>query len=397
MIIKSLADNDFYKFTMLQGYWKLGIDKTISEYKFVDRNNTVYTKKQFKKIKREIENLEKLRFKKKEIKFLYETGIFEKEFCKYLEEFNLPVKEVMTINYNNGRIEIRFKGELAKVSMFEIYVMAIISEVVCADQEGANFIKGGIELAEKISKVMPQNAFWPENLFKLVDFGTRRRYSRFWQEQVVTFLKDNPIFVGTSNVLLSMKIGKKPVGTMAHEWFQVHQGFYDVEDSQVKALENWDKVYPNGVLGVALTDIFNMDTFAKDFKKKENFSNVFSGLRHDSGDPMEWAEKAMTLFKQTSNTLDGKTLVFSDGLTLEKALDIQNALKDSMGRLPLNVVFGIGTKLTNNVGVKAPNIVIKNVMTNNKATAKISDEPGKSICEDEEYVEDVQEKMKHWR
>jgi nicotinate phosphoribosyltransferase len=381
---------------MLQGYWELGYDKVIAEYKLVDRNETTYTKEQYVKIKREIENLENLRFTNKEIDFLFQTGVFKKEFCEHLKSFSLPVKEVMEMKFNKGKIVVRFKGELSKVSMFEIPVMAIISEVTCADQEGASLIRGGLELDDKISKVMPKGSNWPDHTFKLVDFGTRRRYSRFWQEEVVFFLKNNPIFVGTSNVLLSMKINKKPVGTMAHEWFQVHQGFYNIEDSQVKALENWDKVYPNGVLGVALTDIFDMDTFSKDFKKEDIFSKVFPSLRHDSGDPMEWAKKAMELFLQTSNTLDDKTLVFSDGLTLDSALEIQNKLKDSLGNLLINVVFGIGTKLTNNVGVKAPNIVIKNVMTNDKPTAKISDEPGKSICEDQEYIESVKDKMAHW-
>ena len=195
----------------------------------------------------------------------------------------------------------------------------------------------------------------------------------------------------------SRKIGKNPVGTMAHEWFQTHQGFYGIKDSQVKALENWDKVYPNGELGVALTDIFNMDVFSKDFGKNEIFSKVYTGLRHDSGDPLVWAEKAKRLFMERSNTLEGKSLVFSDGLNLEKALEIQSQLEDENGKLPINVIFGIGTKLTNNVGAKAPNIVIKNVMTSGHATAKISDEPGKSICEDAEYVKQVQNEMKNWK
>lgn len=392
MVIKSLLDNDFYKFTMNQAWWVLGKHMEEAEYKFVDRNNTTYNLDQFNKIKDAIFALEDLRFREEELDYLKSIPVIKEDYVeKYLRGFSLPVKDTIEIDYNKGKISIRFKGQLCKVSMFEIPVMAIVSEIVCSYDKNANLIKGGVELNSKLSTM------WPKNGFKLVDFGTRRRYSRLWQEHVVDYLKHSPFFVGTSNVELSRKIGKNPVGTMAHEWFQTHQGFYGIKDSQVKALENWDKVYPNGELGVALTDIFNMDVFSKDFGKNEIFSKVYTGLRHDSGDPLVWAEKAKRLFMERSNTLEGKSLVFSDGLNLEKALEIQSQLEDENGKLPINVIFGIGTKLTNNVGAKAPNIVIKNVMTSGHATAKISDEPGKSICEDAEYVKQVQNEMKNWK
>lgn len=390
MIITSLLDNDFYKFTMMQGYYELGLGNTIAEYKFVDRNNVTYTKKQYRKIKKEIEKLEDLRFKEDEINYLKGLNIFKEDFLNKLKEFYLPVTETMIISFNNGKIKIRFKGNLPEVSMFEIYVMSIVSEVYCEDQESANLIKGGADLFSKIKTINPKNGF------KLVDFGTRRRFSRNWHHHVVHFLKESPFFLGTSNVLLSKEINKKPIGTMAHEWFQIHQGLYSVKESQIKALLNWNKIYPNGMLGVALTDIFNMDVFSKDFTKKEEFSKVYSGLRHDSGDPLEWAQKAMKLFLERSNTLEGKTLVFSDGLSIEKAINIQKELEDENGKLPINVIFGIGTKLTNNVGAKAPNIVIKNIMTNNRPTVKISDEPGKTICEDEDFIKEVKELIKQW-
>lgn len=391
MIIKSLLDNDFYKFTMMQAWWKLGMGETIAEYKFVDRNQTSYTKEQFLEIKSEIQNLEKLTFKEEELEYLKSLSAMDENFVEEeLRNFKPQPSKFAVFNYDEktGNIDIRFKGPLNQVSMFEIYSMAIISEVFCSYDQNSNLVLAGADMHQKFKTLFPKNGF------NLVDFGTRRRFSRKWQEDVVTFLQESPFFVGTSNVYLSKKINKKPVGTMAHEWFQTHQGFYKLEESQTQALLNWDKVYPNGELGVALTDIFNMNVFSKDFSSNSHFSNVYSGLRHDSGDPLEWASKAIKLFLERSNTLEGKSLVFSDGLNIEKALEIQSSLEDENGNLPIKVIFGIGTKLTNNVGAKAPNIVIKNIMTNNKPTVKISDEPGKTICEDQDYINMVKKYIK---
>ena len=406
MIIKSLMDNDLYKFTMLQGYYVLNLLNTDAEYKFVDRDDTVYTKEQFNKIKKEIKKLSKLRFTKKELDYLYSiksennkskmVRLFKKDFVyKYLKDFKLD-KDMVLFDYNNGRMKIRFKGKLPIVSMYEIFVLAIVSEVMSSYKEDASLMTGALNLKSQISSI-------PEGEgYNLIDFGTRRRYSFLWQDEVVSYLKKQSFFMGTSNVYLAMKHDVKPVGTMAHEWFQIHQGFFSIKESQYRALENWDRIYPDGLLGIALTDIFDMNTFMKDFKRNKKFYDVFKGLRHDSGEPVEWGKKAINLFKESpvNAKKQKRTLTFSDGLDVEKSLVIMKQVKEYVSEYEIEFgvlyVFGIGTKLTNNMGAKAPNIVIKNVVTNGKSTAKISDEPGKSVCEDDEYIEEVKNKMKNW-
>jgi len=187
-------------------------------------------------------------------------------------------------------------------------------------------------------------------------------------------------FVGTSNVHLARELELRPLGTMAHEWFMAHQQLGPrLIDSQKAALECWVKEY-RGLLGVALTDTIGMDSFLGDFDLY--FAKLFDGLRHDSGDPLVWAEKAIAHYEKLGIDPMSKTLVFSDGLTLPKALELYRALHDR-----IHVSFGIGTNLTCDIpGVEPMNIVIKMIDCNGQPVAKISDTPGKTQCRDPNFV-----------
>jgi nicotinate phosphoribosyltransferase len=220
-----------------------------------------------------------------------------------------------------------------------------------------------------------------ENPFELFDFGVRRRYAGDWQREVITTLKETlpTMFKGTSNVLLARDLGLVPIGTMAHEYLQTYQALgVRLRDFQRAALEDWVQEY-RGDLGIALTDVVGMDAFLADFDLY--FAKLFDGLRHDSGDPIEWGEKALAHYAKLRIDAHGKRLVFSDGLDIETAIRIYRVFGS---RTQLG--FGIGTHLTNDVGPEPINIVMKLTAANGQPVAKLSDSPGKTMCDDQTFL-----------
>jgi len=218
-------------------------------------------------------------------------------------------------------------------------------------------------------------------VLRFCDFGTRRRHSAGWQREVVTTLAQRlpEQFIGTSNVRLAMELGLTPIGTMAHEWLMAAQVLSpDIAASQVFALDHWVKEY-RGDLGIALSDVVGFEAFLKDFDMY--FAKLFDGCRHDSGDPVAWGEALITHYGRMMVDARCKTAVFSDGLTIARALELARRFS---GRIRTS--FGIGTHLTNDLGSEAIQIVIKMVSCQGRPVAKISDSPGKQMCRDNAYL-----------
>ena len=237
------------------------------------------------------------------------------------------------------------------------------------------------QLSASLESFRQNSAYVVLSRFKLMDFGTRRRFSRDVQQTIVTTLRaDFPYLIGTSNYDLARRLDITPVGTQAHEWFQAHQQISPtLANSQRAALQMWLREYPTH-LGIALTDCITMDAFLRDFDLP--FAEAYQGLRHDSGDPVDWGEKAIAHYQRLNIDPMSKTLVFSDNLNLDKALSLYRHFGQRV-----NLVFGIGTRLTcDTPGVKPLNIVIKLVECNGKPVAKLSDSPGKTICQDQNFV-----------
>ena len=217
--------------------------------------------------------------------------------------------------------------------------------------------------------------------FLVSDFGTRRRYNLKWQEHVVrTFHQAAPeVFRGTSNVYLAKKLGLTPIGTMAHEFLQAFQALdVRLRDFQTAALEAWVHEY-RGDLGIALTDVVGMDAFLRDFDLY--FAKLFDGLRHDSGDPYEWGDKAYAHYKNLKIDSRTKMLTFSDGLDIERSWALHQYFKDRF-----KTSFGIGTNLTNDLGHTPLNIVLKLVECNGQSVAKLSDSPGKTMTDNDTFL-----------
>ncbi|MGP4847964.1 nicotinate phosphoribosyltransferase, partial [Marinobacter sp. 1Y8] len=276
---------------------------------------------------------------------------------------------------------------MIQAMFFEVFVLAIVNELYfdalsndSVIEEGQRRLDAKVALLHQYAEKQAQ---YGQDMppFIVADFGTRRRFSRRWQAHVVeTLHKAEPKIVGgTSNVYLAKQLGMTPIGTMAHEFMQAFQALdVRLRDSQKAALEAWVHEY-RGDLGIALTDVVGMDAFLRDFDLY--FAKLFDGLRHDSGDPYIWGDKAIAHYEKLKIDPKTKILTFSDGLNLEKAWELHQYFK---GRIRTS--FGIGTNLTNDMGITPINIVLKLVECNGQPVAKLSDSPGKTMINNDTYL-----------
>ena len=384
-IIKSLLDTDLYKFTMLQVVLHK-FPQTHSVYAFRCRNleDTAYLLSTLlDEVNSELDALCELRFTADELQYLRGLRFIKSDFVDYLELFQLKRRFIKATLDAEGRLDIRIEGPMIQAMMFEIFVLAIVNELYFShlDQQLAWQV-GEQRLNDKLLLLQDyrhQMAAY-DVPFLLSDFGTRRRYSVAWQEQVIERLMAVPeIFRGTSNVYFAKQFGITPIGTMAHEFLQAFQALdVRLRNFQKAALEAWVQEY-RGDLGIALTDVVGMDAFLRDFDLY--FAKLFDGLRHDSGDPYEWGEKAYAHYQRLKINSKTKMLNFSDGLTLQKAWALYLHFND---RFQLG--FGIGTHLTNDMGQTPLNIVLKLVECNGQSVAKISDSPGKTMTDNDTFL-----------
>lgn len=385
-IIQSLLDTDLYKFTMLQVVLHK-FPQTHSVYHFRCRNldDTVYPLVEIlDDLNTQLDLLCQLRFTEDELQYLRSLRFIKSDFVDYLELFQLKRRFIKAGIDEEGRLDIWVEGPMVQAMMFEIFVLAIVNELYFQRIRSPEvLVEGERRLQHKIALLKQYQAEQDPNdpPFLVSDFGTRRRYGYEWQKHVITeFYQAVPnIFRGTSNVLIAKDLGIIPIGTMAHEFLQAFQALdVRLRDFQKAALETWVQEY-RGDLGIALTDVVGMDAFLRDFDLY--FAKLFDGLRHDSGDPYEWGDKAYAHYKKLKIDSKTKMLTFSDGLNIEKAWDLHNYFKDRF-----QVSFGIGTNLTNDMGQTALNIVLKLVECNGQSVAKISDSPGKTMTDNDTFL-----------
>jgi nicotinate phosphoribosyltransferase len=379
MIIQSLLDTDLYKFTMMQVALHHFPGAQV-EYRFKCRNPDVDLTPHVDEIRDEIRSLCRLRFRPDELDYLRGWRFFKSDYVDLLGLFQLDERfiAIERLEGSDREIDITIKGPWLHTILFEVPVLAIVSEVYFRNtQRGADLAEGRRRLQAKIGLINAVRD--PE--FRIADYGTRRRFSRAWHEEVARTLKDGigPKFVGTSNVDLAMRHSLTPLGTMAHEYLQACQAVGPrLVDSQVFAFNMWAREY-RGDLGIALSDVCGMDAFLRDFDLF--FCKLFDGVRHDSGDPFEWGEKLIAHYQKMRIDPHSKTMVFSDSLNVPLAIRLFEYFRGRM-----QTAFGIGTNLTNDVGFDPLQIVIKMTRCNGQPVAKISDEPSKSMDYDPSYV-----------
>lgn len=379
-IIQSLLDTDFYKLTMMQAVLHHYPNAEV-EWAFRSRSGEDL-RPYLDAIREQIEALAELQMAPEELAYLERIPYMQPDFIRFLGLFRFDLR-YLRLDVEDGELVIHLRGPWLHVILFEVPLLAIISEVRNrARYPQVSLTQARDRLDEKLAWLRSQAGEQELATLTLADFGTRRRFSFAVQEMVVERLRcDFPgRFVGTSNVHLARTLDVKPMGTMAHEWIMAHQQLGPrLIDSQIAALDCWVREY-RGALGIALTDCITMDAFLRDFDLY--FAKLFDGLRHDSGDPLVWAEKAIAHYRRLGIDPRTRQLIFSDGLDFAKALQIHRALA---GRS--NPSFGIGTGLTCDIpGVEPTNMVIKMTACNGQPVAKISDSPGKTMCRDEAFV-----------
>ncbi|WP_118196151.1 nicotinate phosphoribosyltransferase [Albibacterium indicum] len=343
----SILDNDFYKFTMQHAVVRL-FPRAKAKYKFINRGEHPFPDGFDQLLKKAVDQMAGLSLLKTEKEYLEKTCPYlAPTYLDFLQGYRYDPSEV-EISQTGSNLSVEISGLWYRTIMWEVPIMSLICELYyqATAQERIND-KQVISVAqEKINKYKALD-------IKLAEFGTRRRHSYqvhdLTTKTLVEFGKD--VFTGTSNLHLAMKYQTKPIGTHAHEWFMFHGAKFGFKMANLLGLENWSNVY-RGDLGIALSDTYTSKVFFSQFDKK--FSKLFDGVRHDSGDPLQFADMTIRHYEENGIDPKTKTIIFSDGLNYEKVERIANYCRGK-----IKISFGIGTSLTNDVGLKPMNIVIK--------------------------------------
>ena len=380
MIITSLLDTDLYKFTMMQVVLHQFPGAQV-EYRFKCRTGGIDLVPCIAEIGEEIRQLCSLRFREDELRWLRSLRFIKSDFVDFLDLFQMNEKYV-TVSpspKDNGEIDIVIVGPWLYTILFEIPILAIVNEIYFQrTQPFPDLPEGRKRLIEKIALVAGDQRLVD---CRIADYGTRRRFSKAWQEEVLQILRQRlgPQFAGTSNTWFAMKQNLTPLGTMAHEYLQACQSLGPrLRDSQTYAFERWAREY-RGDLGIALSDVYGFDAFLRDFDMY--FCKLFDGVRHDSGEAMAWGERMIAHFEKLRIDPKTKTLIFSDSLDFPRVVELYLRFSDRA-----RLAFGVGTNLTNDLGYTPLQIVMKMVRCNGQPVAKLSDTPAKNMCEDEAYL-----------
>ncbi|MBQ7217930.1 MAG: nicotinate phosphoribosyltransferase [Ruminococcus sp.] len=378
-IIISLLDTDLYKFNMDQVIFHKHTD-LCGQYYFKCRNKDIrFTPEMVDEINDQIDHLCTLKFTKPELNYLRSIRFIKNDYVEFLRIWR-PIRDYVSVGLSeDGELRVVVDGPLFSAMQFEIYLLEIINEVYFRMAYDYDELLKSAErrLNEKI-EAMNNGTY----TFKFAEFGCRRRLSREWQDVVVRrFAKETDKLSGTSNVYLAMKYNLTPIGTYAHEYVQMYQGIDRIPLAYTNhyAMRDWYDEY-QGDNGTALTDTITTDLFLMDFNRA--MVNNYSGVRHDSGDPYAWGDKLIAHYKSYGVDPKTKVLLFSDSLDFDRAQALYDYFKDRA-----KVSFGIGTFCSNDTDEQPLNIVIKLQYVNGRPVAKLSDNPEKAMCRDEEYLD----------
>lgn len=375
MIIKYFTDNDLYKFSVMHAIQRL-YPWAYVRYDFINRGKNEFPIGFAERLRDEINQMSSIKMTKEEKKFILKRCYFlDPFFVDFLEGYQYNPDEVH-ISQEGGKLNLYVEGFWYRTVLWEVPLMALISELY--------FKMIGTEPKDVEEKAINKALSLKNLQADYSEFGTRRRYSLDVQDAVVKLLKENSgeFFKGTSNMYLAMKHDCIPIGTMPHEWFMYHGALFGYRAANNKALEAWVEVF-QGSLGITLTDTYTTDSFFKSFNLK--LAKLFDGVRCDSGDPLEFTEKTINFYKDHRIDPTSKTIVYSDSLNLNEIEKIKHHIN---GRI--HDTYGIGTYLSNDVGVKPLNMVIKltKVKENPKddyiGAVKLSDVLGKNTGDEKE-------------
>ena len=378
MIINSILENDLYKFSMSY-YYQVHYPNAWGTFTFHDRNNTQYSEEFVVALKEELATLSSLSLRAEEFEWAVKTIHYIPQcYWEWLCFFRFEADKVSVWLDEQRHLHIEVSDLMYKVTFYEIPILAIVSELYHRLKGDGYQTRAELEaamtpkMAEKVDIASRHNLYF-------ADFGMRRRYNTLSEQVMIEYMKANcPTFAGTSTVWLAMKYGIKPIGTMAHECFMFQAAVHTPKEANYQVMERWVDVY-DGNLGTVLTDTYTVDAFLRNFSMK--LAKLYDGVRHDSGDPLEFGERIISKYESYGIDPMSKTIVFSDGLDFPTAAKIKEYFA---GRI--KVTFGIGTNLTCDIdGVEPMNIVMKlkqcriNPRQPIYGCVKLSDVTGKAI------------------
>ena len=382
-IINYITDTDLYKLTMQQAVLQHFPDLKV-RYRFTDRTNRKYPKFFAHRLVFEVHKLGELRLRNEEERYLRSLPFLTDVYVDFLKGYKFNPHELSITQDEEGHLIIDIEGPWYRTILWEVPLMALISELYFEETTQKDREKNQFNIYDDVHKdkdIAKAHLLVQHNAY-FADFGTRRRFSFANQERVIkNFIEAGKhCFVGTSNVYFAMKYGLKPIGTMAHEWIMAFGAVYGYKMSNTLALRTWADTY-EGDLGIALSDTYTTETFFKSFDKRS--AKLFDGVRHDSGDAFEFADKVIEHYKSLGIDPLSKVIVFSDGLNPQLATEIKEYCA---GKIKSS--FGIGTNFSNDLGFKALNIVIKisEVLINGEwyPAVKLSDDLGKNTGDPQE-------------
>ena len=382
-IINSLIDSDLYKFTMQQAVLELFPSAKV-EYRFKNRGDQRFTPDFVEELKRQILLMSTISLSDTEYSWIKENiPFFKPSYLEYLKNYRFNPNEVEINLTNDNDLEISIKGSWHSTILWEVPLMALISELyfIMIDTNwrySDGTAKFGWRYSDGTAKFGEKSRILGETNCIVADFGTRRRRSCIIQDSIIYFFKDEKEkgvfsgFIGTSNLYFAMKYNLKPIGTMAHEWVMGMSVLEGLRNSNYYALQNWVRVY-NADLGIALTDTYGTPAFFRNFNVR--LAKLYDGVRHDSGDAYKFTDAVVAHYKSLGIDPLSKTIVFSDGLNVQSVIAIkiycENKIKAS---------FGIGTHLTNDFeGSPALNMVIKLWSCEGVHVVKLGDGTGKTM------------------
>ncbi|GEM09727.1 nicotinate phosphoribosyltransferase [Rhodotorula toruloides] len=427
--IQSLLDVDLYKLSMQYAVLETYPDVSV-KYRFTNRSGTKFTRTMYDAVLAAIKHLETLRLQPEERAFLERRcPYFPKSYLDYLSNFRLRPDEQVKVDFvpNGERLvdgtewggfDLEIHGLWMETILYEVPLMSIISEAYFTHVDTKWDYVGQFENARQKGLALYRGGCI------LSEFGSRRRRTYKAHDIIMRgLIKANEEcgngkegkggkLSGTSNVHFAQKYNLVPIGTIAHELIMGIAALEGYEGSNGRMMDMWrrcvpiyhakqsksrmdnprSQIYPDGSLGIALTDTFTTKPFFNDFVSNPQRARRWKGLRQDSGDPFKFIPIAKEAFERVGADPSKKVVVFSDSLDVKRCLELKKA-SDEAG---IGCSFGVGTDLTNDfrhveqpeqqehlgdgpirtVGEKskALNMVIKLYSINDQFCVKISDE-----------------------
>ena len=375
-IIESLLSTDFYKGSVSNCFFVKGYSNTPVAYEF--RNRSSLNLNQYVDIgelREQIEATKQLSFTQEEINFLAKQGIFDEGWLEALKTFKLSN---IIVEPAEKDFFIQVEGDFMSAMWWETIILSIVNELyfygACAKHNICSI---------DMSRCFMQNTKDKANVLrqypgiKFVEFGTRRRATHSLQGSMIAYFA-NVIpeqMLGTSNMYWAMHFGLPAKGTFGHEAIMAYSAIYrdQLRDSQNIFLRDWYEVYGES-MSIALNDTWGTKIFWDGLTEEQ--AHQWRGWREDSGNIFEWIPYGIEALRKNGVDAREKICMPSDGLTIEKMIEIHEAFHDKV-----KLVFGVGTHLSFDFGetVKPVSIVVKMTECNNLGVVKLSNNISKAI------------------